>query len=88
MNNILNNLGLCNRAGKIVSGTDMVCDYMASGKVCYIFLASDASDNTRKKILNKAFYSNIEKLERYSSFKFSVLVSSSGSPPQIILSFL
>ena len=74
MNNILNNLGLCNRAGKIVSGTDMVCDYMASGKVCYIFLASDASDNTRKKILNKAFYYNIEVCESYSSFELSFAV--------------
>ena len=51
----LNNLGLCNRAGTLISGTDMVCDYMESGKVFYIFLANDASDNTKKKILNKAF---------------------------------
>ena len=70
----LNNLGLCNRAGKLISGTDMVCDYMASGKVFYIFLANDASDNTKKKILNKAFYYNVEVCESYSSYELSQAV--------------
>ncbi len=43
MDKILNNLGLCNRAGKLISGTDMVCDYLASGKVCYIFLLGNGN---------------------------------------------
>jgi ribosomal protein L7Ae-like RNA K-turn-binding protein len=74
MSNTLNNLGLCNRAGKLISGTDMVCDYMSSGKVFYIFLANDASDNTKKKILNKAFYYNVEVCESYSSYELSLAV--------------
>lgn len=74
MDKILNNLGLCNRAGKLISGTDMVCDYLASGKVCYIFLANDAADNTKNKILNKAFYYNVEVSESYSSLELSQAV--------------
>lgn len=74
MDKILNNLGLCNRAGKLISGTDMVCDYLASGKVCYIFLANDAADNTKNKILNKAFYYNVEVSESYSSVELSQAV--------------
>ena len=51
MDKVLNNLGLCNRANGLVSGEEIVCDYIAKGIVKYVFLANDASDNAKKKII-------------------------------------
>lgn len=78
MDKILNNLGLCNRARGLVSGEEMVCEYMASGKVKYVFLASDASDNAKKKILNKAKYYQVEVYEGYSSVELSSAIGKVG----------
>lgn len=74
MDKILQNLGLCNRASGLISGIELVCEYLASGKVYYIFLANDASDNTKKKIRNKALYYNVEVDESYSSSELSLAV--------------
>ena len=74
MDKILSNLGLCNRAGGVVSGEEIVCEYVASGKVKYIFLANDASNNAKKKILNKAKYYNVEVCENFSSQELSIAI--------------
>lgn len=58
MNKILNNLGLCQRARGLVSGTENVVLGLRNNKICYIFLASDASDSTIKLITDKAKYYN------------------------------
>ncbi|MGM9970500.1 MAG: L7Ae/L30e/S12e/Gadd45 family ribosomal protein [Anaeroplasma sp.] len=78
MDKILNNLGLCFRANGLVSGEEIVCDYLAKGKVKYIFLASDASANAKKKIINKANYYNVEVYEGYSSFEISSAIGKVG----------
>ena len=59
MDKILNNLGLCNRARGLITGEEFVCDGMANKTVKYVFLASDASANAKKKIYNKANYYNV-----------------------------
>ena len=56
MDKILSNLGLCARARGLVDGTDIVCSELTLGKICLIFLASNSSENTKKKIRNKANY--------------------------------
>lgn len=78
MDKILSNIGLCNRAGGIISGEEIVCEYMASGKVFLIFLANDASDNAKKKIINKANYYNVEVVESYSSTMLSHAIGKTG----------
>ena len=45
-------LGLCRRAGKIRLGADLVCDAIRRGDAKLVILASDASENTKKKISN------------------------------------
>lgn len=51
-------LGFAMRAGKVVIGTDLVCRQIASRGARLVLVSSLASDNTKKKILNKAvFYS-------------------------------
>ncbi len=56
-NRLLGTLGLARRAGKTVLGTDLVCKAMRRGELLSVILASDASDNTKKRIRDKtAFY--------------------------------
>lgn len=58
MNNdkILGLLGLAQRAGKIESGEEMVVEAIRRHKAKLVIVASDASQNTREKILNKGQY--------------------------------
>ncbi|MDE5714968.1 MAG: ribosomal L7Ae/L30e/S12e/Gadd45 family protein [Anaeroplasmataceae bacterium] len=71
MNKILSNLGLCQRAGGLISGEENVISLMQSGKVFYLFLANDASLNTKKKITDKAKYYQIEIDDSYTSIELS-----------------
>ena len=78
MDKILNNLGLCNRARGLITGEEFVCDGMANKTVKYVFLASDASANAKKKIYNKANYYNVEVYEGYTSFELSSAIGKVG----------
>ena len=49
----------------------MVIEAVASKKVYYIFLASDASLNSKKKIKDKALYYNVEVNESYTGSELS-----------------
>jgi len=57
-NKILSTLGLCRKAGKTVTGADAVCKRMReNGDVSLVLAASGISENTRKKLSDKAdFY--------------------------------
>jgi len=78
MNKILNNLGLCLKAGKLIHGSDSVIEGMKSSKVKYIFLASDASLNTKKRIKDKSNYYSVEVNEEYTSEELSQAIGKSG----------
>ena len=78
MDKILYNLGLCQKANSLVSGEEIVVEYLRSGKLYYIFLANDASDNAKKMILDKAKYYNVEVNNDYSSFEISNAIGKSG----------
>jgi len=57
MNQLLSILGLAMRAGKVVSGEDMVLRAIRSRKAKFILLSQDAGKNTKKRITNKCeFY--------------------------------
>lgn len=71
MERILNNLGLCQRAGGLISGEEMVIEGIQAKKVYLVYLASDASLNTKKKIKDKASYYNVEVNESYTSEQLS-----------------
>lgn len=50
-------LGLCRAAGKTVCGTDLVCRALHKvGTVFCVVLASDASQNTVKRLTDKCSY--------------------------------
>ena len=52
-----NNLGLAKKAGAVIAGTALVAEAVRKKKACHVFLCSDASDGTLKKLRDKtAFY--------------------------------
>ncbi|MGA8942747.1 MAG: YlxQ family RNA-binding protein [Thermoactinomyces sp.] len=59
MNKLLQQLGLAMRAGKVVSGEELVLKEIRSGKACLVILAADAQKNTEKKIADKCSFYNI-----------------------------
>lgn len=50
-------LGLASKAGRLVSGEDVVRNSIKQKKVKFIIISEDASENTKKRFLNAAeFY--------------------------------
>lgn len=61
LNNLLMTVGLCAKAGKLVFGTEQICDALHSGKKVYAVLeASDTSANTHKKLTDKCNYYGVK----------------------------
>lgn len=60
MASTLSYIGIAKKAGKLVSGTDMVCDTLRRGGKLPVFAASDASDGTRKKLSDKCTFYGAE----------------------------
>jgi len=52
MDKALNFLGMCKRAGKLLTGEDGVAGAARGGEACLILTASDTASNTSKKALN------------------------------------
>lgn len=71
MNNILNNLGLCARAGGLVTGEEFVLEAIKSNTVYLVFLANDCGVNTKKRITDKAKTYNIEINHDFSADELS-----------------
>lgn len=47
-------LGFAQRAGKLVSGEEQVEGRIRRGRVCFLIIAQDCSNNTRLKFINMA----------------------------------
>ena len=60
MSNILNNLGIANRARQLVFGEHLVLEGIRHNDICLVFLASDTGQNTTKKIKDKSKFYNVE----------------------------
>ena len=50
MKNLIQNLGLCRKAGALIYGFDAVVEAMQKNKVCGVLTASDISAKTLKEI--------------------------------------
>lgn len=59
MNNFLNLLGLANRAHKIVTG-EILIKKIRNNEINLVIIASDASDNTKKKFIDKCTSYDVE----------------------------
>ncbi|WP_423363115.1 L7Ae/L30e/S12e/Gadd45 family ribosomal protein [Mycoplasma sp. P36-A1] len=71
--NWLNALSLAQRAGKVVSG-DRVLPTIRNKQAKLVLLATDASDNTKKKYHDKTTFYNIEIKELVDSQQLSIAV--------------
>lgn len=56
---ILRLLGLCRRAGKLLSGQDTVITAVQSEKAALALLSSDASERTKKQLRDKCAFHGI-----------------------------
>ncbi len=59
LNKLLNAIGLANKAGALVHGTNNVLDSVKKGKAKLVLLANDISENTRKLLSDKTTYRHI-----------------------------
>lgn len=59
MNKVLNTLGICACARKISYGETLLKE-IKSKKVYFVVVASDASDNSKKRIIDKCTYYKCE----------------------------
>lgn len=69
-----NRLGLAQVAGKVKSGTDFTVEAIRTKQAKLVFLASDASDNTKKRVLDKARFYDVQVLEIFDTATLSKAV--------------
>ena len=74
---VSNLLGLAQRAGKIISGEEIVVKAIQDRKVKLVFLAHDASPNLTKKIQDKSHYYQVEVITVFSTLELSIAVGKS-----------
>lgn len=59
---ILSMFSICQKAGKVISGEFAVEKALQDGIALFIIIANDASENTKTKFQNKAFYYKTENI--------------------------
>ncbi len=77
MNNskkLSNLLGLAQRAGRVISGEELVVKAIQTGQAQLIFLAKDAGSNLTKKVTDKSNYYNIEVYTVFSALELSIAI--------------
>ena len=55
-------IGLASKAGKTVTGESMVLEAIRNNEVYLVIVAGDASDNTKKKFMDKCSFYNIKSI--------------------------
>lgn len=78
-------LGLCARARQLAVG-EAVINAIRKNQTPLVLYASDASDNTKKRIVNKAIYYGVEAIEVDNSDLLSRSIGKSGRMAVAILS--
>ncbi|EEU21507.1 ribosomal L7Ae/L30e/S12e/Gadd45 family protein [Lactobacillus mulieris] len=67
----INFLGLIQRAGKLVSGTDMVISSIKARKVKLVIIASDLSQATRQEVVSLAQKNSLPIIDEFSELEIS-----------------
>ena len=68
---VANLLGLAQRAGRIISGEELVVKAIQEGKAKLVFLANDAAPNLSKKIKDKSLYYQVDVSTVFSTLELS-----------------
>lgn len=67
---VINMLGLAKKAGRLITGEEMVLETIRSGKSRIVIVAKDASGNTKKKFHDKCRYYHVPIFEYGSKADF------------------
>lgn len=78
-------LGFAKKAGKIASGEGISLENIKKNKAKLIILANDASENTSKRIKDKAKYRNIEVIDILNRKEIGKAI---GSEDRVVISVL
>ncbi|MFC5630633.1 MULTISPECIES: YlxQ-related RNA-binding protein [Streptococcus] len=76
-----NLLGLAQRAGKIISGEELVIKAIQHQEAKFVFLANDAAANLTKKITDKSTFYKIEVSTAFSALELSIAL---GKPRKVV----
>ncbi|HFI0056006.1 MULTISPECIES: YlxQ-related RNA-binding protein [Streptococcus] len=71
---ILNLLGLAQRAGRLISGEELVVDAIRKQQAKLVFLANDAAGNLSKKVTDKSHTYQVEVVTAFSTLELSAAV--------------
>jgi ribosomal protein L7Ae-like RNA K-turn-binding protein len=75
---ILQMLGLCQRARKLVSGETFVLEKIKSNEAKIVFLASDAGLNTTKRTTDKCEFYHVEIINSFNTEELSQAIGKSN----------
>ncbi|HFU9403783.1 TPA: YlxQ-related RNA-binding protein [Streptococcus agalactiae] len=84
MNNsekVLNLIGLAQRAGRLITGEELVIKAIQNQQVSLIFLANDAGPNLTKKVTDKSNYYKTEVSTVFSKLELSDAL---GKPRKVV----
>lgn len=73
----LNLLGMAMRAGKLISGEELTLVDIRGQKVKLVFVATDASNNTIKKIQDKSSYYHVPCVTEFTQAEISCAIGRS-----------
>lgn len=71
---LLNMIGLAKRAGKVITGEELVTKAIQQGRCQLVFVAKDASTNLIKKINDKTQFYNIKSSQEFSTSELSAAI--------------
>ncbi len=74
MKKVFNLLGLSKRAGKLVTGEDLILKEIRNKTAKLIIVSEDCGKNTSKNLYNKAKYYEIEVIIAFSSEQISAAI--------------
>ena len=69
-----NLLGLAQRAGRLISGEELVMKAIQEGKVNLVVLANDAASNLTKKVTDKGHYYEVQVSTVFSTLELSTAI--------------
>ncbi|MBF7095014.1 YlxQ-related RNA-binding protein [Streptococcus sp. HF-1907] len=76
-----NFIGLAQKAGKVISGEELVVKAIQHQQVSLVFLANDAGPNLTKKVTDKSSYYQTEVSTVFSTLELSAAL---GKPRKVV----
>ena len=72
--NVMQGLGLCKKANKLVSGEELVLSKIKTKKASLVFLASAAGVNTTKRITDKSLFYGIMVVNEFNTLELNTAI--------------